>query len=476
LTVKVTLKPTHNILFSGSILLLIIILITTACVPSTPSPTPTPTRTPVLPTPTPTHTPTLTPTATPTITPTPTPTLPPGLLLSPTPTALQGWPPLPTDLFFLRDGQIWLWLAEGGAVESLPVAAEGEHVLTYRVTQDERFFLYTTDAGKLYAFDRAQWQHTLIPTAGRLLDEQGSYFDVTPDARYLVYLAWGIQPVTETLTTHQHFGTVFAIELTDLRRPQRTLGYCGIGTTPCTGVYLAPNGNLVAYEDGAGLWLTALDNPNPRLILPATEAGETPPWQFKGWSPNSHWVILEARTAESILLGLLDVTTGAIFPFGDVCAEGCRIGLSWDAQSLWMFTDTPQQGCLYQVQPPTGNAPPAMPYQLCALDAWALHPASPLALPDGWVAFLHRGCGDGCPGPAPGLYFIGPDEAVHPIALLDHNDGEVLWTHDGSAFIYFDADGAPSRMGVTDGSGFWDVRAALEGAHDFRWGTQAVEP
>ncbi len=465
---NVTPISTSKILFVALILLFVVIT-ATACETPTIAPTPTPTRTPVLPTPTPTHTPTPTPTATPTITPTPTPTLPPGLLLPPQPTKLQGWPALPADLYFLREGKIWSWLAEGGALESVPIAVEGDTVLTYRVTRDERYILYVTDAGKLYVFDRALWQHTFVPTAGRLIDDRGIYFDVTSDARYLVYLAWGVQPTAETVTGGGLFGTILAIELPNLRQAQRTLGFCAsVGNATCAGVHLAPDGSLVAYEDGAGLWLTALDKPEPRLMLSPTE---TPPWRFKDWSPNSRWLILEARTAEGMLLGLLSVATGEITPIGDVaCVEDCHIGLSWGSQSLWLFTDTPQRGCLFQIQPAFGDTPTSMPYEKCALDQWALHPASPLALPDGWVAFLHHGCGEDCPGPAPGLYFLGPDEAAHPIALLDDKDGSVLWSPDGSAFLYFNADGSPSRLGVTGGAGFWDVSQAFAGAHTFQWG------
>ncbi|MFN2285190.1 MAG: hypothetical protein ACK2UQ_12270, partial [Anaerolineae bacterium] len=101
------------------LILLGIIAALSACeMPGTPMPTPTPTRTPILPTATPTLTPTPTPTATPTVTPTPTPTLPPGLLLPVQAVEPQGWPALPTELYFLRGGRIWVWLAEGGALDA----------------------------------------------------------------------------------------------------------------------------------------------------------------------------------------------------------------------------------------------------------------------------------------------------------------------------------------------------------------------
>ncbi len=396
------------------------------------------------------------------------PTLPPDLILPPRPSLLQDWPALPADLFFLREGKVWLWLAEGGSLESLPVAVEGEQVLSYRVTKDQRFILYVTDAGKLYAFDRAQWQHTFIPTAGRLIDARGIYFDVSPDIRSLVYLAWDVRPTAETITESLGFGTVLAIELSTLRKPQRMVGFCSATEqAACGGVYLAPNGNLVAYEDGAGLWLSALDNPTPRL---ASSSTETESWRFKDWSPDSRWLILERQNEQGTLIGLLNGVTGSIFPITAIpCGEDCRLELSWGTQNLWISTDTSQQGCLYQIQPPVGNMPLTITYQTCALGPWALHPVSPLACPSGGVAFVHHGCGDDCPGPAPGLYLLESAENVRPIALLDDKEGYTLWTADGAAFLYLNTGGQALRLGLTDGSGFWDVSRPLAGAHAFYW-------
>ena len=471
-------KPIYLVL----ILVLIIAALSACEMPSTPAPTPTPTRTPILPTATPTPTPTQTPTATPTVTPTPTPTLPPGLLLPVQAVEPQGWPALPTELYFLREGHIWIWLAEGNVLDIVPVADEGNGgVLAYRATPDKRFIAYVTGAGKLYIFDRAQQEHTYVPTAGRLIEAQASSpgidFAMTPDGQYLIYIAWGVQstlPDTPGVATaYPPYGTILALNLTDVRQPQRELGFCNSTTiAKCTGLALAPDGSQLAYEDSAGVWLTPLDVPEPRLVLPATENAD---WHFSAWAPNSHWLILKKQLTQDTALALFNIATEQFIPISISCSQSCRLELSWGEQSIWVSIDGAEQGCLYEIQPVIGEPTLEITYGKCLIDSWALHPTSPLALPDGWVAFVHRGCGVDCHGPAPGLYFLGPEEATRPIALLDDAEGTALWAADASAFLYFDPEGIPTHLGVTNTSEFWDVRRVLDGAYAFQWGEVTLQ-
>ena len=466
-----------KLIYPVLILLAVIVALSACEMPGTPTTTPTPTRTPILPTATPTLTPTPTPTATPTVTPTPTPTLPPGLLLPVQAVEPQGWPALPTELYFLREGRIWVWLAEGGALDTIPVASEGDTVLAYRVTPDNRYVVYVTTAGELYVFDRALREHTYVPTAGRLIEEQagspGVAFDVTPDGHYLVYIAWGVQsalPDTPgAATAYPPYGTILALDLTDVRQAQRELGFCNSTTvTQCAGFALAPDGSQLVYADSSGLWLTPLDVPEPRPALPYTE---NQGWRFSAWAPNSRWLILKSQPEQNAALALFNIATEQIIPINVSCSQNCRLALSWGEQSIWVSADTPEQGCLYEIQPVIGEPTLEITYEKCLDGPWALHPTSPLALPDGWVAFVHRGCGKDCQGPAPGLYLLGPEESTRPIALLADAEGSALWTADASAFLYFDAEGVPTHLGVTGAAGFWDVRRVLDGAHAFRWGT-----
>jgi len=465
-----------RLIFFVFVLLCIVAALSACEMPGTPTPTPTPTRTPILPTATPTPTPTMTPTPTPTITPTPTPTLPPGLILPVQATEPQGWPPLPVELYFLREGRIWVWLGEGGALDAIPVTDEEHAVLAYRVTPDNRFVLYVTDSGRLYSFDRALWEHTYIPTAGRLIEPSaeppGIDFAVTADGQYLVYLAWGVQS-SAGITGEFPYGTLLAIDLTNVRLAQQELGFCNsTADAQCTGLALAPDGSHVVYEDGAGLWLAAFDNPEPRLVMPFTKDSG---WRFLAWAPNGRWLILKAQSEHGATLALFNIATTQLLPIDVPCSENCRLELSWGAQSIWVSADTPEYGCLYEVQPDVGGNALEITYEKCLVGPWGLHPTSPQALPDGWVAFVHRGCGMDCNGPGPGLYFLGPDETTHPIALLDTAEGSALWTADASAFLYFDPEGVPTHLGVTDTVEFWDVRRALDGAHIFQWGVDGSQ-
>ena len=461
-------------------LLILLVLLATACQVEEPQPTPTPTRTPILPTATPTLTPTPTPTPTPTVTPTPTPTLPPDLLLPPQAAQPEGWPPLPTDLYFLRDGRLWSWLAEGGALEAIPIAEDvaDEDVLAYRVTPDKRTIAYVTASGKLYVFDRAQWQHAAIPTAGWLSDAGRIYIDITPDARYLVYMAWGMQstaPATPEEAPAQPFGTVLAVDLADPRQPQIELGFCKtVADRPCTGLQLSPDGANIAYADGEGIWISQFIRPEAQLLLPYSEGAV---WQPYAWSPDAQWLVLEAWNNEGNEMAMLNNVTGQFNPLADIvtCGAGCQTNLSWETPGgVWLSTETDQEGCLTRVQPATVSTPITATYRTCQIGPWALHPTAPLALPDGSVAFAHHGCGEDCPGPAPGIYILGLDDVTHPIALLAQTQGNVLWTADGSAFLTLDPAGQPASLGVTGSAGFWDVRQILAGAHTFHWGALTI--
>lgn len=393
-------------------------------------------------------------------------------------------------MYFLREGRIHVWLAEGGALDVIPVADDGNSannvaVLAYRVTADQRFIVYGTDAGELYLFDRVSREHKFIPTSGRLIEAlaepPGMDFDVTADGRYLVYIAWGVQsalPGTPGAVAAEFpYGTILAIDLTNVRQTQRELGFCNSSAdAKCTGLALAPDGSYVAYEDGAGLWLSALEVPDPHLVLPYTNGAN---WRLSSWSPNSRWLILETQSAQGTALALFNIAAEQLLPVDVPCAQQCRIELSWGEQSIWVTADTPEYGCLYEIQPVIGEPVLAITQEKCLIGPWGLHPTSPQALPDGWVAFVHRGCGTGCQGPAPGLYRLGPDEVTQPIALLNEAEGSALWTADASAFLYFDPQGIPTHLGAVDGatftSGFWDVRHILEGAHAFHWSKVVIQ-
>jgi hypothetical protein len=460
----------------GLALVLVLGLTMAACQPAEPVPTPTPTRTPIVPTATPT--------------PPPTPTLPPDLILPPEPTKPEDWPPLPTDLYFLRAGRLWNWMAEGGQLEAFPVAEsvqQSDPILTYQMTPDQRYIAYVTAAGELYVFDRAQWQHTFVPTAGRLVQGGAALLTLTPDGRYLAYVAWGVQPGSDhrqttdadlppeqALSSPDTFGTILVTDLANVLRPQIEVGVC----RGCASLTLAQEEErALLYTDDAGIWVSPLLTPEPRLLSMHPDNAiyaESTRWHPRGWSPDGRWLLVQSRSGGGATFALMDVTTGQITVLPNAtCSGACHIGGSWSQRGLWIARTAEAGGCLYLIQPDGGDTSSggALPiaYQRCQANVGPLAPSAPHALPDGWVAFAHQG-----PGPAPGLYFLGPDDHLRPIALLPRADGTVLWAADGSAFLYRDADGTPHYLGLTNGAGFWDVSDLLDGAHAFRWGALAT--
>ncbi len=461
------------------ILIALLALGLTACDFGEPLPTPTPTRTPILPTATPTPSPT------PTATPTPTPTLPPGLLLPPTPTTPEELPSLPADLYFVREGMLWLWLAEGGTLQQITPAesAKSTEILDYRSTANGTALFYVTAAGELYLFDRVKWEHTFIPTAGRLIGAQGLHFEVTPSGEKLLYLAWDVRPTAGSRSPGPSaaawitdaFGTLLAIDVQDVRQVQQVLGLCeGNAERPCSAFRLNPAGTTIAYLDAGGIWfsqLTEAQDPAPQLFASYPEESDVV-WELLEWSPDSRWLLVKKRAGEKSQRLLLDSEQGILHEVPHTTCEdpNCRVEAAWGGahQGLWIAQDLPARGCLYHVQPGLPGEPLNVTFEICEMHGWPLHPISLQPLPDGWVAFTHRGCGPGCSGPAPGLYYL-HESQFRPVALLHEAEGTTRWTTDGAAFLYLDATGRPIRLGRVDGGGFWNVTEILAGGTHLRW-------
>ncbi len=422
--------------------------------------------------------------------PTPTPTLPPGLLLPPTPTPLEIWPALPAHLYFLREGRVWHWPAAAGTPQPLSVAEAVDAktaVIQYRLSPDNRHLIYVTDAGELYRLDLLERTHTHLPTSGRLLNAGRAHFAITPDSATLLYIAWDVQPTAARENADiaapaptRAYGTLISLDLMAPRNLQDYLGFCeGTPSHPCTGFTLAPDGSTLIYADQRGLWQILREPPEtPPAEPPATLLAAHPPegrWRLRGWTGDSQWLWLERDPA---LVGiatyaLLHVETGALaeIPHTD-CTPQCHVSLAPGQHGLWLAQNQTQGGtqgggCLYQMFPGP-DLTLHIAQQICHANHWTMHPAFPHILPDGWPAFAHGGCGEDCPGPAPGLYFLEPEERLLPVALLPEPPAHVLWTADGSAFITFSAEDAPAYLGVTDG-GFWDIAEALAGGSAFQW-------
>jgi len=392
---------------------------------------------------------------------------------------------LPTDLYFLREGQLWVWLTEGSKITSVPSVKEGltDSVLDYRITADQGTLIYATAMGKFYIFDRVKWQHTFLPTTGRLLNEGRPYFDVTADGKYLVYAAWGVRPTVgkrpqgeavyrPAADTH---ATLLALDLTNPRRRQIELGVCeSTPQQPCSDFILSADSSLVIYADGNGLWQTSFEGAPPQLLRPPDQEG--PIWHPQTLSDNNRHLLLHTAEAPGRQYALMNLETGELWVLNDIECATCRVEAIFEHNVVWLSRDSEEEGCLLRIEPGDANFPIQYTYQICRSESWPLHPTSPQVLPDGWVAFLHRGCGANCTGPAPGLYFLGPDEQIHAIALLPEAEGSALWLNDGAAFLYRDQENAPRYLGVASTLGFWDVSEGLADAYAFQWGSSSYKP
>ncbi len=452
------------------------------CQPIEPSATPTATRTPILPTATATPPPTATstPTATPTLTPSP--TLPPGLVLPPLPQRADACPPLQTDLYFLRDGGLWVCLAEGGTLDVVTAAqdAQGKNIMAYRVTPDQQRIAYVTDAGELYVLDRATREHTLLPTAGRLVDALGTYFEITTDGSTVIYLAWGVQTGSGPALEEAGSGVLLAASVDTPTLREQELGTChGTPAAPCRGFSVAPDQSTLAVVDGQGLWLIDRAVPETPRLLGHTENRTI---NVQSWAPDGRWLLIDLGADGGPALTLVSTAAeDALIDATPLCPGApCTVGTAWatteeGTPDLWVTYDTGAQGCAAHVAWDRESG--VWPVTAQCLPATApLHPRAPFARgdylpPDSDLAFLQGGI----PGLSDGVYALGGDGYLIPIALLmqgagypDAPDG-VLWSADGAAFLIVDAAGDPTRLGVIPLLSFWDVSSLLAGAHDMTW-------
>ncbi|TFG73462.1 MAG: hypothetical protein E4H27_00730 [Anaerolineales bacterium] len=448
------------------------LLLVTGCGTPLPIPAATATRTPVVPTPTPTLTPTMTPTSTPTRTPTPTPTLPLNLVLQPVPEAVSTWFPLPADLFFLHNGRINIWLAEGAHIE-VPLLAEDnkESVHSYVVTPDGRFITYITTSGKLYRLDRATWEHTLLPTSGYLVKQNAPYFMMTDDGNHIYYTAWGTQPSTASSPqSSAASGTILGINALQPRALQNVIGYGeGIGDIPCLDFKLSPDERHIAYLDGHGGWLSTIDGNAPLFLAPH---GDTLLTDIL-WSNDGRGLLLSGDTAQALWIDI-----SANEPLTQViqlCNMPCVITEKrWSANNLWLIV-TDAQSCLVEVDVETiANNQPDLLNRICQMDGWDLKPTSLYTLLDNRIIFMHGGCGAQCAGPTAGLYMFNQDKTIYPLALTEAGDSTTYWTPDGSTFLNVSRTNPTRTVGLLNTPAYWDVTVLLRDSTSFVWGQPSL--
>lgn len=429
--------------------------------------------------------------------------------LPPEAIAPTGWPPLPADLYFWRDGCLWRWPASGGEVERLtpPIGGPFElarltgdgqaliyqtarrlyhltlhsteatpHALTpeeteplwdFSLSPDEQRIAYRTRERKLYLLDRA----TL---ARRLLTASAEQYAFTPDGRYLVYLASSSKPIS---------GTLYALDVQALESPI-ALGSCrnsqmAWGQRPCTGFAVSPDGQHVVYSDGDGLWMTHLLAGKPQLLA-ANGSGEWGPViRLGGWSPDSRYVQVKLRYYEGGELAIVDANSGQLCKLPDTpCYVGCSVEHLWGSGELWIATCSDfgiRQ--VYTAQVTAGELV-VTPWfwdtrvQVC--------PTHLRLLREGRLAFVHQGCVERR-GLEAGIYTLSAPGQLELVARLPTRvtDGaewrwentwknQLVWSPNGAAFVFL-YDFTPILVGRLDEPVLWDVRDRLRGANGLQW-------
>ena len=461
-----------------AVCLLIGISLLGCAAPTALSPTSTPTRTPVLPTAT------ATPTLTPTPTPTATPTLPPVLVLAPTPEMLGHWVRLPSDLYYLQDGRISHWLTEGGVNKELPAAQEAESnaILEYRLSASGRMLLYVTDQQQLYVMDRATWTHESIPTSGKLLGRTGAYFELSPDDRYLLYLAWGVTSAAEATPAAgtepepedgQAVGTIRMVDRLSPRSPESEIAVCyASDQVDCAGFVLAPDGARIAVHDSRGVQIVSLPQGEQVISVELPEAARV---EALAWSNDGTHLVVTLLSAGGNSLAVIDGETGFaidLVPLYAMCNGTCELEATWTDDTVWSVYPQAPGGCIARGPLVAGDDSQWPDTQVCELEGRPFDPAHPHPTAAGGLAFLQRDCGGACPDPPSGIYFMDPTGEVTPIALLDPEfarTAQVIWSPGAAAFLVLDTDGVPRYLGIAAGDGFWDLQDALVGARSIRW-------
>jgi len=487
--------------------------------------TPVPTSTPI---PGPTHTPW----PSPTWTPIPTPTSQPSPVFPSEAATPNGWPALPTALYFIRDGNLWRWPKEGQGLQQVvagpqqssssgrklarPVFGPGPTGVTaYRLTPDEHYLVYTfVDAAsptlgpEMIVLDQVTGESFPISTATNF-----EYFwlgmpsfDITPDGRYVVYIAWNVRPTTGSRSpglSHSAispsaggngYGTIFAVDVQNVNR-EFELGYCAARSEyewelRCSGFVLSPDGSRIAFSDGRGVWLSDVPQGAPRLIAEHQHRNDfCGVWRVRNWSPDGKRLLIDVGCYEGGYSAVMDVDTGEVRGIPRTWNyPGPYVNITWiqDGAGLLVNYISLESG----IGPAyLGQVPAEDPAQETVVisttwpgDVW---PTEPHDLPDGTIGFANQQCVDSTGMPS-GIYTVGRDgtglEFASPLPAIpcyvsEGNRGAfgtVLWSPDGTAYLYLIRDEqrasqANLLLGLTDGSVLWDVRELLADAHTFQW-------
>lgn len=363
----------------------------------------------------PTATAIYTPSATPVPTTTPTPEL--QLPLTPSATIPQGWPPLPADFYFLRDGRLWRWAAPGGEPQALtpPELTVAAYSLAYNGAR----LAYATTANQLYVLDRGTDETLTIPVAASF--------------------------------------------------------------TPNTGFTLSPDGSRLAYADADGLWILPLPETKPAKMIAHTyvemQGGDT--WHPRAWSLDSRWLLVIGGGYENFPLYWLDPNTEAVAEVLYPCAPGEIPQGSWGEAGIWFTNVQCGAGGDILLMPVGDNGPLLPESQTAETASGHLYPSGITALAADRVAFAQTYADPAYPiglydlvpnsNPMPILTLANAECVTDAEGqCLSIQWGTVTWAPGGTAFAlggrYSDA-----VIGIVAGGTVWDMREHLAGAYAFQW-------
>jgi hypothetical protein len=454
---------------------------------------------------------------------------------SPEPLTVDNLPPLPTDLYFVRDNSLWQWLQEGGSFDLVvqgpsepqmrgllrPVAGGGEVSLgPYRLSADGRHLAYRVIhrdpsthhlVPQLVVLDMGTSISVTVPIRAAMDPPEVGFFDLTPDGRWLIYLAYGVQPSTSSHTRGRghaapfplpaqggvDYGTIFAVDTTDPNREFK-LGYCASRQTEeyrwgCDGLLLSPDGKHLALSDGRGLWVVAVPDGTPRLLvehslaMPHGLAGVHRPLS---WSPDGRRLLVTVGYYEGGAAALWDVETGQAQLSKDtfVYAVG-RSDFAWlpDGSGIVHARSQGSAALTIIATDDTNQVTPLLHSLTFDTPSSHYNAISPHILVDGSIGFSLRHSNQDLYH-VNGIFRIQSDgsgwEQIAGLPSVYREDqdspwqfGKVLWSPKGQAFLFVDRQGydwPPTYrtllLGLTDGSGLWDMGEVLDGASEFQWG------
>ncbi len=256
--------------------------------------------------------------------------------------------------------------------------------------------------------------------------------------------------------------------------------------------------DMYYWRDGDWwLWQNTGGSPK-KLSQPPPQAGEAchreniPEWQIVSWSPDCRYAVLSVPgTVEGSSNALLDTQTSREIstPNSFTYTRGLST-FAWDPGSRYLIHTRADGGeGLYRILLPGGAVEPVMSMNMPiepAPESYFWGAVDPVVLPGGSIGFVVEGTQNQL-YPPPGVYKLDPDGQLHMLAEIptlpyDPQDptrafpGRVIWSPDGSAFLY----SAPSPdgqrqhyqvllLGKTNGSAVWDITRIFNDAQDFRW-------